>query len=458
MTMMDIETDADADALARPTTFADDRAHVFRSWSAQRQLSPMVVAGGSGSWFWDDAGRRYLDLSSQRVNLNLGHQHPRLVAAIAQQAGVMTTIGQIHATEPRSTAARLIAERTPGDLDQIFFTNCGTDAVEHAVRMATAHTGRHKIFTMHRSYHGSTAGSLTLTGDPRRWGVEPGLPGVVRFIGPYLYRSSFGSRTPAEERERSLAHLEELLSYERPESVAAILLETVVGSNGVLMPPDGYLAGVRSICDRHGIVMICDEVMTGFGRCGEWFAVDRWGVTPDLITFAKGVNSGYVPLGGIAISRRIAETFADRPFLGGGTYYGHPLACATAVESIRVFEDDAILARVRRLGDDILGPGLRTLAERHPSVGEVRGTGAFWVLELVKNRETRERLVPFGASGAAARPMNDVARACLERGVSTLMLENRVHVCPPLIISDEDAQLGLTVLDDALAVADRYVA
>lgn len=440
---------APADPSDRPT-FADDRAFVFRSWSAQRQLTPMVVTGGAGCWFWDDAGRRYLDLSSQRVNLNLGHQHPRLVAAIAQQAGVLTTIGQIHATGPRSTAARLIAERTPGDLDQIFFTNGGGDAVEHAARLATAHTGRRKIFTMHRSYHGSTAGSLSLTGDARRRGVEPGLPGVVRFLGPYLYRSSFGARTPDEEAARALAHLEELLSYEGPDSVAAVLIETVVGSNGVLVPPDGYLAGVRAICDRHGIVMICDEVMTGFGRCGEWFAVDRWGVTPDLITFAKGVNSGYVPLGGVAISRRIAASFADRPFLGGGTYYGHPLACATAVASIQVFEDDAILARVRQLGEAVLGPGLRALAERHRSVGEVRGLGAFWVLELVADRATR--------APAAPNVMAAVMRACLERGASPLVLDNRIHVCPPLIIGDDDARLGLSVLDEALALADRHAA
>jgi len=415
------------------------------------------VAGGSGSWFWDNAGRRYLDFSSQRVNLNLGHQHPRLVSAIKKQADVMTALSQIHASEPRSEAARLIAERVSGDLDKIFFTNSGTDAVEHAVRMARLHTSRHKVFTMHRSYHGATGGSITLTGDPRRWAVEPGLPGVVRFLGPYLYRSSFGAESEAEECKRSLDHLEEILTYEGPENVAAILLESIVGTNGILVPPDGYLAGIRKICDRHGIVMICDEVMTGFGRCGEWFAINRWKVIPDLITFAKGVNSGYVPLGGIAISRRIAETFADRPFPGGGTYFGHPLACATAVESIRIFEEDSILERVRRLGDEILGPSLRALADSHPSIGEVRGMGCFWVLELVKNCQTREMLVPFNAAGPDAIPMNEIEKACRDRGLWVLTHFNCLYVCPPLIISDEDARLGLSIIDEALTVADGYV-
>lgn len=437
--------------------FANDRAHVFRSWSAQRNLSPVVVAGGSGSWFWDNKERRYLDFCSQRVNLNLGHQHPRLVSALKEQAEVITVIGQNIASEPRSEAARLIAERTPGNLDKIFFTNSGTDAVEHAVRMARLHTNRLKVFTMHRSYHGATGGSITFTGDPRRWSVEPSLPGVVRFIGPYLYRSSFNAESETEECERALAHLEEILTYENPETVAAILIESIVGTNGILIPPEGYLAGIRKICDRYGIVMICDEVMSGFGRIGEWFAVNRWNVIPDLITFAKGVNSGYVPLGGVAISHQIAETFADRFFPGGGTYFGHPLACATAVASIRIFEEDSILERVRRLGDKILGPGLRALVDSHPSIGEVRGTGCFWALDLVKNRQTREMLVPFNAIGSDAIPMNELGKACRDRGLWVLTHFNRLHICPPLIISDEDAQLGLSIIDEALTVADQYV-
>jgi taurine--2-oxoglutarate transaminase len=434
--------------------FADDRKHVFHSWSAQASLQPLVVAGGEGAWFWDEDGTRYLDFSSQLVNLNLGHQHPKLVAAIQEQAGRLTTVAPSFANDVRSEAARLITERAPGDLDHVFFTNGGAEATENAVRMARLHTGRHKVLTAYRSYHGSTSGSIAMTGDPRRWPSEPGAPGYVKFHGPYPYRSPFFSTSEAEECERALAHLDEVLLLEGP--VAAIVLETVVGTNGILVPPDGYLAGVRERCDRHGIVMICDEVMCGFGRCGEWFAVDRWDVTPDLITFAKGVNSGYVPLGGVVISARIAASFADVSYPGGLTYSGHPLACATAVASIKVFEEEGILERVRRLGDDVLGPGLRELAERHPSVGDVRGLGAFWALELVRNRETREMLVPFNASGADAAPMVELANTCKKRGMWPFIHFNRVHVVPPLIISDTDARLGLEILDEALGVADTY--
>ena len=437
--------------------FENDRKHMFRSWSKQKNLSPLVIAGGEGAWYCDDSGRRYLDYCSQRVNLNLGHQHPRLVSAIKKQADVMSALSQIHATEPRSEAARLIAERTPGDLNKIFFTNSGTDAVEHAVRMAKIHTHRNKIFTMHRSYHGSTAGSMTLTGDPRRWAVEPGLPGVVRFNGPYLYRSSFHATTEKEECERALAHLEELLVYENPQSVAAILIESIVGTNGLLIPPDGYLAGVRKLCDRYNIVMICDEVMAGFGRCGEWFAVNQWNVVPDLITFAKGVNSGYIPIGGVAISEKIATSFDDQVFPGGGTYYGHPLACATIAESIRIFEDESILERVRFLGDKIIGPGLKEMSETHPVVGEVRGTGCFWAVELVKNRDTREMLVPFNAKGDDATAMKELGKFCKDRELSVLIHNNRLHLCPPLIISDEDTKLGLSIVDEALSAIDQYV-
>ncbi|MCU1379950.1 MAG: hypothetical protein JWN29_2933 [Acidimicrobiales bacterium] len=434
--------------------FADDRKHVFHSWSAQASLNPLVVAGGEGAWFWDEEGTRYLDFSSQLVNLNLGHQHPKLVAAIQEQAGRLTTVAPSFANDVRSEAARLITERAPGDLDHVFFTNGGAEATENAVRMARLHTGRHKVLTAYRSYHGSTSGSIAMTGDPRRWPSEPGAPGYVKFHGPYPYRSPFFSTSEAEECERALAHLDEVLLLEGP--VAAIVLETVVGTNGILVPPDGYLAGVRERCDRLGIVMICDEVMCGFGRCGEWFAVDRWDVAPDLITFAKGVNSGYVPLGGVVISARIAASFADVSYPGGLTYSGHPLACATAVASIKVFEEEGILERVRRLGDDVLGPGLRELAERHPSVGDVRGLGAFWALELVRNRETREMLVPFNASGADAAPMVELANTCKKRGMWPFIHFNRVHVVPPLIISDADARLGLEILDEALGVADTY--
>jgi len=286
----------------------------------------------------------------------------------------------------------------------VFFTNGGAEANENAVRMARLHTGRHKVFAAYRSYHGATAGAIALTGDPRRWDSEPGMPGIVRYWGPYLYRSAFHAETEAQESERALQHLRNLITVEGPHTVAAILLETVVGTNGILIPSEGYLTGVRALCDEFGIVMIADEVMAGFGRCGEWFAVDHWKVTPDLITFAKGVNSGYVPLGGVIIAEAIAATFETRAFPGGLTYSGHPLACASAVASINIFKDEGIIDNARMLGKDVIGPALHALAERHPSIGEVRGLGTFWALELVRDRDTREPLVPYNGTGAAAAP------------------------------------------------------
>ncbi len=453
------ESDAAPRQQGPSQTYLDDRAHVFHSWSAQAQITPMVVAGGEGSWFWDESGKRYLDFSSQLMNLNLGHQHPGLVAAIQAQAAKLATIAPGSAAEARSEAARLIAERTPGDLDKIFFTNGGAEATENATRMARVHTGRHKVLSMYRSYHGATGGSIALTGDPRRWASEPDVvPGVVKFFGPYPYRSSFWSESAEQECERALDHLAEVIMFEGGHKIAAIILEPVVGTNGILVPPDGYLAGVRELCDRHGIVMIADEVMAGFGRCGEWFSVDAWDVVPDLITFAKGVNSGYVPLGGVAINSAIAESFDDRAYPGGLTYSGHVLACASAVASIGIFEDEDILGRARRMGTEILAPGLAKLKDRHPSVGDVRGIGCFWAIELVKNRDTREMFVPFNARGAEAAPMAELVAACKAAGLSPFAHFNRIHVAPPLNISDDDARLGLSILDEVLELADRYVA
>ncbi len=322
--------------------------------------------------------------------------------------------------------------------------------------MARLHTGRHKVLAAYRSYHGATTTAIALTGEPRRWPSEPGATGVVHFFGPYTYRSAFHSEDDAQEAERALEHLENVVAMEGPGTIAAIFLESIVGTNGVLIPPDGYLAGVRELCDRHGIVMVCDEVMVGFGRTGKWFAVDHWGVEPDLITFAKGVNSGYVPLGGVLISDEIAATFADRPYPGGLTYSGHPLACAVALESIRVFEDDQIPERAARLGDEVIAPELAKVAARHPSVGEVRGKGCFFAIELVRDRSTREPLVAFNASGAAAAPVAEVMAAAKAGGVWPFAHFNRVHVAPPLMIDEDDLRAGIAAIDAALDVADRY--
>jgi taurine--2-oxoglutarate transaminase len=385
------------------------------------------------------------------------HPLPRLrFAAIKAQADRLCTVAPAFANETRGEAARLIVERAPGDLAKVFFTNGGAEAVENAVRLARGATGRHKVIAAYRSYHGATGTAIALTGDPRRWDNEPGMPGVVRCFGPYLYRSAFHATTDAEECARALQHLEDLLQFEGAHTVAAILLETVVGTNGILVPPDGYLAGVRALCDRHGIAMVCDEVMAGFGRCGEWFAVDRWGVVPDLVTFAKGVNSGYVPLGGVVMRPWIAEAFDERPFPGGLTYSGHPLACAAAVGAIRAMDDEGVVTHARRLGDAVIGPELEAIAARHPSVGEVRGLGVFWAVELVRDRATREPMVPYNAAGADAAPMAEVANAMKQRGVWPFTHFNRVHVVPPCNISEQDVRHGLAVLDEALAVADRH--
>jgi taurine--2-oxoglutarate transaminase len=435
-----------------------DRAHVFHSWSAQALIDPLPIASAQGSYFTDYAGRRYLDFSSQLVNVNIGYQHPRLVAAIAEYATKMCTIQPSFANDARSEAARMIAEIAPDGLNQVFFTNAGAEANENAIRLARLHTGKHKVLATYRSYHGATHGAIALTGDPRRWPSETGgvISGIVHFWGPYTYRSPFHAETEDQETERALTHLRDVVMVEGANTIAAIILETVVGTNGILVPPPGYLAGVRQLCDEYGILLIVDEVMSGFGRCGEWFAVDHWGVVPDLITFAKGVNSGYVPLGGVIISDTVAASFQTRPYPGGLTYSGHPLACASAVASITIFRDEDILGNVRRVGEDIIGPGLAKIAARHPSVGEVRGLGVFWAVELVRDRDTREPLVPFNAGGEAAAPMNAFAAACKERGLWPFTHFNRTHVVPPCTITADEATEGLDILDEALDVADSY--
>jgi taurine--2-oxoglutarate transaminase len=445
------------DAAAWQRAYDNDRAHVFHSWSAQGSLNPMVVAAAQGSWVWDGEGTPYLDFSSQLVNTNIGHQHPRVVAAIREQAERLCTIAPQHVNDARSEAARLIVAHAPGDhLNHVFFTNGGTDAIENAVRMARLHTGRHKVLARYRSYHGHTQVSINLTGDPRRWANDSG-EGVVHFFGPFLYRSHFHATTEEEECDRALQHLQQTIELEGPATIAAIVLETIPGTAGIMVPPARYLAGVRDLCDTYGIMWIADEVMAGFGRSGAWFSVDHFNgsdghpVRPDLVTFAKGVNSGYVPLGGVIISDAIYETFRDRIYPGGLTYSGHPLAAASAVATIRAMEDEGIVENAARIGAEVIGPRLAELQAAHPVIGEVRGKGVFWALELVRDRATRESLVPYNATGAAAKPVADLAAACKRRGLLPFTNMSRLHVVPPCTVSDDEARLGLDLLDEALS-------
>jgi taurine---2-oxoglutarate transaminase len=433
----------------------DAKRYVLHSWSVQDAISPIAVAGGEGRYFWDYDGKRYLDFASQLVNLALGHQHPRIVAAIKEQAEQLCTIGPAMASEARSKLGRLLAEVTPGDLTMSFFTNGGAEANENAIKLARWYTGRHKIISRYRSYHGATAGAITLTGDPRRWYAEPGISGVVRMLDPYTYRCPAGHPDPCPVCTGG-PHFEELLMYEGPDNVAAVILETVVGPNGVIVPPDGYLQSIRELCDRHGVLLICDEVIAGFGRTGKWFACENWDVVPDILTVAKGINSGYVPLGAMIIREEIADWVRDKYFAGGLTYSGHPLACASAVASIETFQEEGIVEHAAAMGPEF-ERRLHGLQEGHPSLGEVRGLGCLWGLELVKNRETREPLVPFNATGQELAPVARMAKAALDDGLYLMTRWNMVMVCPPLNITTEELDEGIEILDEALMVADEFV-
>ncbi|AXH35536.1 aspartate aminotransferase family protein [Humibacter sp. BT305] len=428
-----------------------DRAHVFHSWSAQGSLKPMVIAGGAGSTVWDFEGHEYLDFSSMLVNTNIGHQHPAVVAAIKEQADVLTTVGPAFANLTRGQAAERILARAGDGFTKVFFTNGGADANENAIRMARLYTGRDKVLSMYRSYHGNTGAAIVATGDWRRIPNEYSR-GHAHFFGPFAYRSEFWSASVEEEGERALHHLRRVIQAEGPASIAAILIETVPGTAGVLVPPPGYLAGVRALADEYGIVLIFDEVMAGFGRTGGWFAFqsvaeDGEVVAPDLITFAKGVNSGYVPAGGVIISPAIAEQFDDAVYPGGLTYSGHPLAMAAIVGTLDAMESEGIVAHAAHVGADLLAPGLAELAEKHPTIGDVRGLGVFWALDLVADRDTRE---PLSASGVGALKSD-----LLARGLLPFTADNRIHVVPPCIVTDDEVERALAIYDEAFTAFEN---
>jgi taurine--2-oxoglutarate transaminase len=431
---------------------AADHEYVFHSWSAQGAISPMPIASGSGSYFWDFEGKTYLDFSSQLVFTNIGHQHPKVIKAIQAQAEVITTVAPQHANEARNEAAQRIVELAGDNFAKVFFTNGGADAIENAIRMARMHTHKHKVLSTYRSYHGNTGAAINATGDPRRFPNEFAF-GHVHFWGPYLYRTAFWAKDEAEECKRALEHLEQTIIFEGPNTIAAILIESIPGTAGVLVPPKGYLEGVRALCDKYKIMWIADEVMSGFGRTGKWFAYQHSSVVPDLITFAKGVTSGYIQLGGVVISKEISHTFDDKVFAGGLTYMGHPMACATAVATIDVMKEEKMLENATMIGETILGPGLAELAKKHKIIGDIRGAGVFWGVDLVSDRTTHEPLAPYGSSSPA---MNELVAACKKNGLMPFNNFNRVHLCPPCNITVEDAKLGLEILDKALGEIGKY--
>jgi len=418
-----------------------DRQFVFHSWSIQSALNPLVIAGGQGCTLWDYDGNQYLDFSSQLVNTNIGHQHPKVIAAIQEQAGSLVTVAPATANLMRGEAAKRILSHAPSNFSKVFFTNAGADANENAMRMARQFTGRDKILSAYRSYHGSTGSAIAATGDLRRVPNEFAR-GHVHFFNPYLYRTEFYASSEEQECERALQHLRRVIECEGANSVAAILLESVPGTAGILVPPKGYMQGVRALADEFGMLVILDEVMAGFGRTGAWLALDNFDVVPDLICFAKGVNSGYVPAGGVMISQPIAEFYENRFFPGGLTYSGHPLAMAAIVATLDVMAEEGIVDNARMIGQEYLGPGLKALAAKHALIGEARGIGLFWALELVSDRQKKTPLAP--------PVMAQMKAAFQARGLLTFIVENRIHVVPPCIVNPEQVAQALAIFDEVI--------
>jgi taurine---2-oxoglutarate transaminase len=435
------------------------KEHVFWTWSAQAKVNPIPLKRAEGVYFWDTSGKRYLDFNSMTMCVNIGHGNQRVIEAMVNQARELPYAAPGMATRVRALASKMVAEVTPGGaLTKVLFTLGGADANENAVKLARGYTGRFKVLTRYRSYHGATAGAMALTGDPRRVAWEPGLmPGVVHFLDPYRYRSTFHRTNPDISEEEFcqdyLNHLEEIIRYEGPETIAAVLIESVTGTNGIIIPPDGYIQGVRALCDRYGIVMIADEVMSGFGRTGKWFAVDNWGVVPDIITMAKGLTSAYAPLGAVAMKPEIAAAFDERAFESGLTYTSHPVSLAAAVANIQVIKELRLVEHAAEMGP-VLHKLLADLGETHPSVGDARNIGLFGIIELVKDRKTKEPLAPWNGSSPE---MVLFRKFCTDHGLYLYTHWHTVLIIPPLIITEEQLHEGFAVLDQALEITDKAV-
>jgi taurine--2-oxoglutarate transaminase len=433
------------------------KEHVFWTWSAQAKVNPILVKSAKGVYFWDTDGKRYLDFNSMTMCVNIGHGDERVIAAIQKQAAELPYAAPGMTTKVRALASKMVADVSPGGkLTKVLFTLGGADANENAVKLARAYTGRHKILARYRSYHGATAGAMAATGDPRRLSWEPLLmPGVVHFLDPYRYRSTFHRTNPdiseAEFAQDYLNHLEEIIRYEGGESIAAILIEPVTGTNGIIIPPEGYMQGVRALCDKYGIVLIADEVMSGFGRTGKWFAVEHWNVVPDIMTMAKGLTSAYAPLGAVAMKPKIAAHFDERVFESGLTYTAHPISLAAAIANINVIREDKIVEHAASMGP-VLNRLLTDLGEAHPSVGEVRSIGLFGILELVKDSKTKE---PMAARNSSSPEMDALRKYCQDHGVFLYTHWHTVLIIPPLIITEAQLKEGFEVLDEALEITDK---
>ena len=432
----------------------DNLEHTIFSWSKQSGLNPLNIERAKGIYLHDRSGKRYIDFSSQLMNVNIGHGHPKVAEAVAKQMAEVSYVHPGMITEARGKLGAKLAEITPGSLNRTFFTNGGTEAVEHAMKLARLYTGRHKIITLYQSYHGATYGALSAGGDPRGLPHDSqGVPNIIHVENPYFYRCPWNSKTPEECTENALAHLERVVKYEGPQYIAAIMLEGESGSSGCIKYPPGYWKGVKAIADRYGILTSCDEVMSGFGRTGKWFGIDNYGVEPDLMAVAKGLTCGYVPLGAAIASEKVAAYFDKNPLWCGLTYSSHPLGCAAAVASIKVYQEEKLIENAAAMGK-VLEAGLKKLKEKHVCVGDVRGIGLFWLLELVKNRETKEPM--NGWNKPVTEPMAKVAGKLKELGFSTFVRWDWVFCVPPLCINEEQINEGLAMVDEALSLADPY--
>ena len=420
------------------------KKHTITEYAPQDAVNPIPVARAKGVYFWTPEGKRFIDFNSQLMCVNIGHGDPRVIKAIQDQAASLAYANPFMATEARARLGRKLAEICPGDIDVFFFTNGGAEANENAIKLARFYTGRHKILSFYRSYHGGTAGAISATGDPRRW-TEPSLPGIVHVLNPY-----HGMQRGWDTADQALTSLEEVIQLEGPSTIAGLIMEPIVGTNGVLIPPDGFLQGVRALCDRYGIMLICDEIMSGFGRTGEWFAVNHWNVVPDIMSMAKGLTSAYVPMGAVGMRREIADRFKDRVFASGLTYNSHPLACAAALATLEVYEEDRLIERAKRTGSLMSGL-LAELAAKHPCVGAVRSIGLFGIVELVRNAATKEPLAPFGASSPEMQALSKFFR---EEGLYTFVRWHNFFTNPPLCITDDELREGFAIIDRGLTMVD----